>query len=135
MSNGKLTKDEAKQFRRRIEYEDKLLNSRTNIVLTLNGLAAVAANFSQSIAVRLCISLVIMTVDALWLVCAVDARWLITKLTERLKQSNETPADEVFRYKIQKGRTRISSTRFICIILPILLLLGWIFGLLLEGLT
>ena len=39
--------DKLKIIRKRVEYEDKLLNTRTTIVLTLNGLIAVAVTSSM----------------------------------------------------------------------------------------
>ena len=42
MGDGKLTPEEALNYRGCVEYEDGLLNDRTRNVLTLNGTAAVA---------------------------------------------------------------------------------------------
>jgi hypothetical protein len=132
MSEYALTKEAAEMFRRRVEYEDVLLNTRTNIVLTLNGLVAVAASFTHSVPIRLSIVVVIIISNILWLWCALDARWFISKLSEELRRSNEIPADEAFRHKVQEGRLRIGTTRYMSTYLPGLLLVAWAGGLLLS---
>ena len=66
MSGQKLSEKEVKQCRERCEYEDKLLSSRTGIVLTFNGLAAIAIGISTiALSVRILIAVVVIVIDTL----------------------------------------------------------------------
>lgn len=116
-------------LRRRVEYEDQLLNDRTTVVLQLNGLAAVAVGLQavpQVIAVAIG---VVLAVNLLWLVCAWDARALIEAMTTELQATpgtEESLPDEGFRRVVQKGRFRFGTTLFMTMILPTLLTVGWV---------
>ncbi len=114
-----------------MEYEDQLLNSRTAIVLTLNGLMAVAASFSLPAAVRILTAIIIIIVDALWIVCSLDAQHYINTLTKKIHESGMPPIDEVVRRDAQQYRLRLSSTRFMSLVIPSLLLAGWVLSLML----
>lgn len=121
-----LAEDDIKRLRQRVEYEDDLLNTRTNIVLTLNGLMAVAASLSLPHPAQLVAPLVIITIDILWIVCAFDARHFIHSLTAVIQDSGKAPIDEKLRKTFQTGRFRIGSTRFLSVIIPTLLVIGWV---------
>jgi len=116
---------EATVIRKRIEYEDQLLNSRTSVVLTLNGLMAIAASLTIPPAARIAVAGVIIIVDLLWIPCAFEAYGYIKVLTMRLKDSAAAPIDERIRQDFLTKRFRIGTTRFMSIIIPKLLLLGW----------
>jgi hypothetical protein len=58
-----LTEEQTATLRRRVEYEDQLLNSRTGIVLTLNGLMAIAASMSLPVAAQIVTATVIVIVN------------------------------------------------------------------------
>jgi hypothetical protein len=124
-----LSLEEAEQFRRRVEYEDGLLISRTNLVLTLNGLGAVAVALTLPSKARLLIAVVMIIIDVFWIACAIDAWRFIRKLTQAVKQAEVVPSAEAFRYEAQRGRFRISPTLFVSIIVPFLILVAWIVGL------
>lgn len=124
-----LSHQDAEQFRRRVEYEDGLLNTRTNLVLTLNGLGAVAVALALPPPARLLIAALMIIIDVCWIVCAIDSLWFIRELTQALKHSDAKPADEAFRYEVQQGRFRIRPTLFVSIIMPLLILVAWIIGL------
>lgn len=84
MSGQKLSEKEVKQCRERCEYEDKLLNSRTGIVLTFNGLAAIAIGISTiALSVRILIAVVVIVIDALWLPCGIEGALYIKILLKK----------------------------------------------------
>jgi len=123
-----LKEDDVTQLRQRVEYEDDLLNTRTNIVLTLNGLMAIAASMSLPSTAQLVGSLVIIIVDILWIVCAFDSRHFIHSLTASINESSYVPIDEKLR-KVFKSRLRIGSTQFMSVVIPTLLVVGWVLSL------
>ncbi len=132
MNEEKLSAEDVKVLRQRVEYEDQLFNSRTSIVLTLNGLMAIAAGLSLPGPARLATAIVIILINLLWIVCALDAQHFIHSLISIICDSSHAPIDERVRKEIQKDRLRIGSTRFMSLIVPILLLTGWISGLVLT---
>ena len=119
-------------LRKRVEYEDQLLNSRTGIVLTLNGLMAVAASMSLPVSAQIVTAAVIIIINALWIVCSLDAQHYINGLCTRINESGSAPIDEKVRKELQEGRYRIGSTRFMSLFVPCLLLAGWLLGFLLS---
>lgn len=131
MNNQKLSTDDVAILRKRVEFEDQLLNSRTSIVLTLNGLIAVAVGLTLPPFVKLVISLIIIVINVLWIVCSLDAQHLIHSLTAKIQDSDQIPIDERIRKHVRKNRFRIGSTKFMATIIPALLLFAWILGLLL----
>jgi hypothetical protein len=127
-----LTVESASALRKRVEYEDQLLNSRTSIVLALNGLMAVAASLTDACASRLAVAGVIIIVNLFWIPCAFEAYGYIKMLTIRLKDSTEIPIDESMRQDFLANRFRIGTTRFMSIIIPGLLLVGWVVAIFLK---
>jgi len=122
-----LTKDEAEKFRQRVEYEDTVLNARTNIILTLNGLAAVAAGLSIPPHARLGVAIIMILIDSFWIPCAAEAAAFIGELTNRLRESKDVaPPDEAFRFGFASKRVHIGPTKFFGGFMPWLLLAGWI---------
>ena len=132
MTNTNLSAEDVTALRRRVEYEDQLLNSRTSVVLTLNGLIAVAASLSLPGYARLVTVLIIIIINLLWIVCSLDAQHFIHSLSAKIHESGQAPIDEKYRKEVQKSRFRIGSTLFMSLIVPILLLGGWILGLVLT---
>lgn len=63
-----LSQQDVEQFRHRVEYEDGLLNTRTNLVLTLNGLGAVAVGLALPPQARLLIAALMIIIDVCWIV-------------------------------------------------------------------
>lgn len=127
-----LTVESANALRKRVEYEDQLLNSRTSIVLTLNGLMAVAAGLAIPSAARHAVAGVIIIVNLFWIPCAFEAYGYIKVLTLRLKDSAAIPLDEHMRQEFLANRCRVGTTKFMSIIIPGLLLVGWVVALLLA---
>ncbi|MBI3417936.1 MAG: hypothetical protein HY043_21815 [Verrucomicrobia bacterium] len=126
-----LTKEDAERFRHRVEYEDELLNARTTIVLELNGLAAIAVGLPLPQPTRLCIVIIMMIIDAVWISLAAEAAQFITKLSNKLRENNDSaPSDEVFRWQVVDQPGRIGPTKFFGVVMPLLLFLGWVFAVL-----
>lgn len=121
-----LTVENADRLRKRVEYEDHLLNSRTTIILTINGLMAVAASLPIPDAVRLALAGVIIFVNLLWIPCALEAHGYIKVLSLRLKNSSATPIDGRIRQDFLAKKRRVGTTKLMSIIIPMLLLVGWI---------
>lgn len=130
-----MTEAEAREVRARVEYEDSVLNARTNIVLTLNGLFAIAVGLSLPPGPKICATGIIIVLDLLWVNCALDALHLIKTLTGKLAESGATPKHEVLRYEAQRGRFRLPPTIFLSVIVPIMLAGGWVVGLILALLS
>ena len=126
---GQLSPEEIGHYRRRVEYEDGLLNARTNLVLTLNGLGAVAVALALPPMARLLIAALMIIIDVCWITCAIDTWRFIRELTLAVKGVDAKPPDEELRYKMQQSRFRISPTKFVSIIMPLLILFAWIAGL------
>ena len=96
-----MTQAQLSELRKRVEYEDQLLNSRTSIVLTLNGLMAVAASFSLPSPARLVTAIIIISINLLWIVCSLDAQHFIHSLTMMIQESGNAPIDEKVRFRGQ----------------------------------
>ena len=127
MSTAPLSKEDAERFRQRVEYEDELLNTRLNIVLTLNGLAAVAVGLAIPSAARMIVVALMIVINTLWIPRAFEAARFISALVQRLKASPETaPVDEAFRWTVVRSRRRVGSTKFLAVVIPSLLLAGWL---------
>ena len=126
--NNKYTAEEILELCRRVEYEDQLLNSRTTIVLTLNGLMAVAASCSLPNTSKIIIALIISVVNMLWIVCSLDAQRYIHGLITRINLSEHNPIAERIRGELHQYWFRIGSTRFMSLVIPVLLLVGWVVG-------
>jgi hypothetical protein len=70
-------------------------------------------------------------VDALWIPRALEASRFIGALTRRLKESRDAaPSDEVFRWEIVHRPRRVGTTIFMAVVIPSLLLVGWIVAIL-----
>ena len=155
--NEKAENEEVKkEIWARIEHEDKLLSSRTNIVLVLNGLAAVA--ISQPVAPKGIIVILITIINALWTICAREARKVIFALIYEFNGLGATKSEEIRKRTTRKTiikhteaikkikllfklflhckeveeEYRISPTEFVSEYIPWILLIGWIIGSLLA---
>ena len=93
---------------------------------------AVAASMQLPDGARLAIAIVIIVINILWINVALDTKLYIQELTLRLKASNHKPIDEAIRFELQEGKNRISPTNFMCIVVPSLLVAGWILGFVLS---
>jgi hypothetical protein len=127
--------DDAKCFRERVKCEDELLNSRIGNILSANALLATAACisfFSKPLRVGAVIAVVAIAIDAFWYMCSVDAYIFICGLMREVRESKDELADEELRQNIQSHIWwRIPSSYCYGVILPSLLLTGWVMGVLL----
>ena len=62
--------EDVQTLRRRAEYEDGLLNARTNIVLVFNGLMAAAANLGSQSKAAVGLAFITLVINLFWLRCA-----------------------------------------------------------------
>ena len=122
-------------LRTRAKYEDKLLNSRTNIVLVFNGLLAAAANIASfgqgNIPAVFGIAGFALLFNVLWLPCALQHGSYMGLLSRIIRESDHKPVDEKVRFEHQKKRL-YGPTGFMTIIMPILLAVGWALWILLK---
>jgi hypothetical protein len=131
MTTTPLSKDDGERFRHRVEYEDDLLNTRMNIILTMNGLAAVAVGLALPGPARFIVAIIMIIADAFWIPRAVEASRFIGALTQRLKDSKEAaPPDELFRWEVVHRPHRVGTTKFMAVVIPSLLLAGWVVAIL-----
>ncbi len=128
----KLEGKEIEMLHECMKYEDQLLISRTGIVLTFNGLMAVAAAMKLPAPAKVVTVMVIIIVNALWLVCSRDANHLIKYYHDRINKSDQAPICVKIRNEYEEQRFRIRSTSFMSLYVPGLLLVGWILGFLLS---
>jgi hypothetical protein len=126
MELEKLKPNDVRALLKRRQYEDQLLNSRTGIVLLLNGLTGVAANLSLPSQARLVIAVAVIAIDFFWLLCALDTQRYIKRLTDDIKKSGMAPLDEQIRLNLFQNRRRIGPTTFMSIVAPTLLLAVWV---------
>lgn len=118
-------------LRGRIEHEDSLLGSRTNIFLVVNGLGAVAIGLDG--APPVVVALMLTAVNILWLVCALQSRCAIRAVTILYFQKKSTgeisdPADDAIRGALRWVPRNGYSSDILGLWMPTLVLLGWIAG-------
>ena len=112
------------KLRDRAMYEDNLLNSRTNIVLVLNGLLAAAANIALSDSGGIAVGGFALLFNVLWMPCAFQHGSYMRLLSKIVNTSQHAPVDEQVRKKHQRWRL-YGPTGFMTLIMPILLAVAW----------
>ena len=144
MSDQSNSKDDrkakARWYLQQRKYEDQLLYTRMGVVLTVNGLAAVAVGL-QGITpwIRLCIAVIVLTMNVLWLLCSTEAADFIRTIGRKLETPEllEFVPEEKLRLDFIKDRPlsrfmrkrNLSSTILMGCYVPWLLTLGWFLGL------
>ncbi len=121
--------EEPVRCRARREYEDGLLNSRSNLFLVLNGLGAVALGLTSdhhSAQVAFCLAIIGM--NTLWMVCGIQSWLVIRALT--LKYFELVPDDSIddLVYATlgkKKWQVWIRPTNIMALFLPVLLQMAW----------
>lgn len=84
------------RFRSRWEYEDQLLNARTNIFLVLNGLGAVAVGLTSKIQGQITITCVVIVANLLWIICSIQSLRVIVALAKQYLNSGvNDPVEEL----------------------------------------
>lgn len=119
----------AEQYRRRIEYEDQLLYTRFNLVLVLNGFAAIAVGFNQPIYSKILLAFVMVIINALGAIAVWKTEKVVAALSENFR--DEHPNDLMNRIvQPELGKLAwLRPNRILCRMFPCVLTLGWIFGL------
>ena len=112
------------RFRKRIEIEDELLNSRTTIFLATNGLWAAAVGISDDPHLRLGIGTLGILVSTMWLMCAWQSWRVIRALTIQHLVHSHDEVDEVVGEALWSHRCRL--TNILAQWLPGLFLAAWI---------
>ena len=120
----------AKLYADRIRYEDEILNDRTNIVLVVNGLAAVAVSMQGS--PRAIIAGVALLINMLWIPSAAVHGRYQQALKARLFELR-VPADwALWRRTVAEPSKGSGATSLVSKGLPWLLTASWAIGLILA---
>ena len=122
-----LNKSEVEDFRERVKVEDGLLMSRSNIVIAINGLAAVAVTQPLPSLIRFVLGLAIVLIDARWIVCARQANLFIRALNDSQRDAEHASPSERFRHEVQ-SKFHISVTHFMSVEVPLFMLAAWLLG-------
>lgn len=114
----------------RIRHEDQLVNTRSSLVLAMNGLAAIAMVLPNGDPImKVVVGFVTLVVDVLWLRCACSAHRFIFELWQLIHRSQVTTPSERLRDAVRKNqKLGIDSTIMFCVFLPLLLIFGWLAG-------
>ena len=117
--------EQIRELRSRHEYEDGLLNDRTNIVLVFNGLMAAAASLGIQSRAAIALAAVTLAINVLWIPCSFQHGSYMTLLSKTIRKSPHKPLSEKLRHEHQKRRI-ITPTLFMSKVLPVLLTIGWL---------
>jgi hypothetical protein len=117
----------AEQYRRRIEYEDQLLYTRFNLVLVLNGFAAIAVGFNQPIYSKILLASVMVVINVLGVIAILKTERVIAALSRLVND----PVNDIVQKELGKAGW-LRPNQILCRIFPIVLTSGWIFGLVLA---
>lgn len=123
------------KYRARIEFEDGLLNERVNVFLVLNGLGAGALGLSKEYTVQIMIAIVVIAVNLLLWLCTFQTVLVIRNLTSEYILSANDPIDDRVRQTMKRWPRKIRPTYILGVWLPLVLLLGWLVGLILLIVT
>lgn len=122
----------------RRKHEDTLLNTRTGIILTFNGLMAIAISRGKiPIIVSVFVVLLIVVIDALWIGRGREAVRYIRALGQEIqKYPTLSPSQALWKTVSYDKRwfKSLGPTKLVGEIIPILLLVAWVGGLWLVGL-
>jgi hypothetical protein len=119
--------EEPVRCRSRREYEDGLLNSRSNLFLVVNGLGAVAFRMPSGTNAQLVISFATFAINLLWITCAVQSWWVIRAMTiEYCRLAKGDRIDQLVRDTLgDRWRLWLRPTNVMAIYLPALVEIGW----------
>jgi len=120
-----------KACRARIEHEDKLMNARTGVFLTVNSIAAITARGVDTFATLPIVAPVMIVICLLWLLCSVQTclviRALTTFYTDKKNGANDV-IDGIARSATIPNHY-IRATPILGIYLPCTVCIGWIVSL------
>ncbi|MFW6145588.1 MAG: hypothetical protein ACOC4Y_02185 [bacterium] len=118
------------EYRRRAEHESQLLLNRTGVILTFNGLVAVAVGWSPMSGITLTFLAAIIAINLLWILCGVQTnRWLKTlndyELSdEKARGTESSEVERLRRYK--KWAKWLRPTFVLAVLVPVVLEIAWV---------
>ena len=113
-------------YRRRIEYEDNLLITRTGIFLVANGLLTTAIGVGATEPFKSLIALLGLTVASIWFTCSCLSWKVINALTIKYLDSSENNEAEVVVQAVLTKSGKYRPTYLLGKILPVLFLIAWL---------
>jgi len=116
------------RFRARIEHEDNLLNQRTGLFLTANGLGAVAVGLNTLAGAGLLLVAVATLVNLFWLLCGIQNAMVLKSLTSSYIENADDAVDAIVRNSTDCIPVFLNPSSILGIYLPVAILAGWIFG-------
>lgn len=117
------------QFRARLGYEDGLLYARFNLVLVVNGFAAVAVGFNQPIESKILLAFIMVMLNTLGAIAVWKTEMVIAALTKRFRQDHPSdPIENIVQGHLGKPGW-LRPNQILCRLFPVILTLGWICGL------
>jgi hypothetical protein len=134
MKVEELSREDVLIFCKRVQYEDNLLNSRTSVVIILNGLMAIAVGAAPYLPVeaRIAGAILMLTINVFWIPSALRARRYIKVLIKLIRESPHMPIEEEVRFKVLKMRRWNCPINFMCLWVPVFFTAGWVTGILLA---
>ena len=117
-------------FRSRIEHEDNLLNQRTGLFLTANGLGAVAVGLGTFDQANLFFVVVATLVNILWLLCGIQNVLVLNNLTTTYIENAGDAVDDIVRESMRCIPVLLNPSNILGIFLPVVILFGWLTGVL-----
>jgi hypothetical protein len=128
------SREDLQAIRERVKYEDEVLNNRTGIILTINGLVAIADVAGNSVGMGQVSSMTILLINVAWLLCAVEAWRFIARLSKILRNAEavDLSADIRLHTEFTHGwlrvfgiHLRIGPTATLGFVVPLLLVMAW----------
>ena len=116
------------KLRARIEHEDKLLNQRTAIFLTANGLGAVAIGLNTLEKADILLVVVASVVNILWLLCGIQNVLVLKNLTTEYIQNSKDAIDAIVRKSTICIPLAFNPSNILGIYLPLVVLAAWLVG-------
>ena len=118
-----------KRCRARIEHEDDLLNSRTNLFLVVNGLGAVAVDLTSDKPSDIVMVVVILLANLFWIIGSSQSVSVIRALTDEYIDGADDPIDRVVRKSMRSWPKWMKNTSILGIYIPFIVTIGWSIGL------
>lgn len=115
-------------FRARIEHEDNLLNQRTALFLTANGLGAVAVGIGSPGGGFVLFISIASIVNVLWILCGVQSVLVLKGLTAIYIEQTNDPVDQLVRRSITSFPIALNPSNLLGLYLPVVIFIGWLLG-------
>jgi len=114
--------------RARIEHEDNLLNSRTNLFLVVNGLGAVAVGLTSDRSSDIVMVVVILIANIFWIIGSSQTVSVLKTLTTEYINGANDPIDSAVRDSMHPWPRWIRNTSILGRYIPIVVTIGWVIG-------